>query len=125
MYLETRGVQLIIGRGSYGSFIGSLVAVVLVLALVVGVYCITKRRTPPQSPDADESPELEYADITIRKKREKQREVPEEVVYGQIVVLEGMETPCDATLDGAHCYGALGGTVSLQLMTIVSGVPDI
>ncbi|KAK6298767.1 hypothetical protein J4Q44_G00302770 [Coregonus suidteri] len=42
MYLETRGVQLIIG--------GSLVAVVLVLAVVVGVYCIRKRRTPPQSP---------------------------------------------------------------------------
>ncbi|KAK6298768.1 hypothetical protein J4Q44_G00302780 [Coregonus suidteri] len=59
---------------------GSLVAVVLVLAVVVGVYCIRKRRTPPQSP--------------------------------------GMETHCDATLDGAQCYGALGGTVSLQLMTI-------
>ncbi|CAB1337024.1 unnamed protein product [Coregonus sp. 'balchen'] len=78
MYLETRGVQLIIG--------GSLVAVVLVLAVVVGVYCIHKRRTPPQSP--------------------------------------GMETPCDATLDGAQCYGALGGTVSLQLMIIDSKTLD-
>ncbi|CAB1337026.1 unnamed protein product, partial [Coregonus sp. 'balchen'] len=36
-----------------------------------------------------------------------------------------METHCDATLDGAQCYGALGGTVSLQLMTIDSKVPDI
>lgn len=33
--------------------------------------------------DADESPELECDD------RGKQREAPEEVVYGQIVVLEG------------------------------------
>eukprot|EP00063_Salmo_salar_P065918 XP_014040753.1 PREDICTED: uncharacterized protein LOC106593898 [Salmo salar] len=82
-YLETRGVQLIIGGGSYGPVIGSLVAVVLVLAVVVGVYCIRKRRNPPQAPDADESPELECDD------RGKQREAPEEVVYGQIVVLEG------------------------------------
>ncbi|CAB1337028.1 unnamed protein product, partial [Coregonus sp. 'balchen'] len=32
----------------------SLVAVVLVLAVVVGVYCIRKRRTPPQSPGAED-----------------------------------------------------------------------
>lgn len=36
-----------------------------------------------------------------------------------------METPCDATLDGAQCYGTLGGTVFLQLIHVVSGVPDI
>ncbi|XP_021416590.2 si:zfos-741a10.3 [Oncorhynchus mykiss] len=89
LYLDTRGVQLIIGGGSYGTAIGSLVAVVLVLAVVVGAYCIRKRRNPPQASDAVESPELECDDITILKKREKQREVPEEVVYGQIVVLEG------------------------------------
>ncbi|XP_052363769.1 uncharacterized protein LOC118376137 isoform X1 [Oncorhynchus keta] len=89
LYLDTRVVQLIIGGGSYGTAIGSLVAVVLVLAVVVGAYCIRKRRTPPQASDAVESPELECDDITILKKREKQREVPEEVVYGQIVVLEG------------------------------------
>ncbi|XP_071251412.1 uncharacterized protein [Salvelinus alpinus] len=88
-YLDTRGVQLTIGGGSYGTVIGSLVAVVLVLAVVVGAYCIRKRRNPPQAPDADESPELECDDITILKKTEKQREVPEEVLYGQIVVLEG------------------------------------
>ncbi|XP_020364985.1 uncharacterized protein LOC109910262 isoform X3 [Oncorhynchus kisutch] len=75
--------------GSYGTTRGSLVAVVLVLAVVVGAYCIRKRRNPPQASDAVESPELECDDITILKKREKQREVPEEVVYGQIVVLEG------------------------------------
>ncbi|XP_038848956.1 uncharacterized protein LOC120047494 [Salvelinus namaycush] len=88
-YLDTRGVQLTIGGGSYGTVIGSLVAVVLVLAVVVGAYCIRKRRNPPQAPDADESPELECDNITILKKTEKQRDVPEEVLYGQIVVLEG------------------------------------
>ncbi|XP_042181761.1 uncharacterized protein LOC112256101 isoform X4 [Oncorhynchus tshawytscha] len=74
---------------SYGTVIGSLVAVVLVLTVVVGPYCIHKRRTPSQIPDADESPELEYADINILKKMEKHREVPEDVEYGQVVVLKG------------------------------------
>nr|XP_029517648.1 hepatocyte cell adhesion molecule-like isoform X2 [Oncorhynchus nerka] len=50
-------------------------------------------------------------------------------LFGLLVMLaavsHGMETPCDATLDGARCYGTLGGTVFLQLMTIVGGVPDI
>ncbi|XP_042158854.1 uncharacterized protein LOC112220775 isoform X4 [Oncorhynchus tshawytscha] len=69
--------------GSYCTARGSPVAVVLVLAVVVGAYCIHKRRNPPQA--------------------------------------SGMETPCDATLDGAQCYGTLGGTDSLQLMTIRSG----
>ncbi|XP_014067989.1 uncharacterized protein [Salmo salar] len=90
--LCTGGVQLIIGGGSYGTVIGSLVAVVLVLTVVVGAYCIHKRRTPPQAPvptDADESPELEHADINILKKMEKHREVPEDVEYGQVVVLKG------------------------------------
>ncbi|XP_042158852.1 uncharacterized protein LOC112220775 isoform X2 [Oncorhynchus tshawytscha] len=82
-YLDTRVVQLIIGGGSYCTARGSPVAVVLVLAVVVGAYCIHKRRNPPQA--------------------------------------SGMETPCDATLDGAQCYGTLGGTDSLQLMTIRSG----
>ncbi|XP_024284860.1 uncharacterized protein LOC121838660 isoform X2 [Oncorhynchus tshawytscha] len=92
-HLSTGGVQLIIGAyhagESYGTVIGSLVAVVLVLTVVVGPYCIHKRRTPSQIPDADESPELEYADINILKKMEKHREVPEDVEYGQVVVLKG------------------------------------
>ncbi|XP_041713969.1 uncharacterized protein LOC121546793 isoform X1 [Coregonus clupeaformis] len=50
-------------------------------------------------------------------------------LFGLLVMLagvsHGMETHCDATLDGAQCYGALGGTVSLQLMTIDSKAPDI
>nr|XP_029515446.1 uncharacterized protein LOC115129344 [Oncorhynchus nerka] len=91
-HLSTGGVQLIIGGESYGTVIGSLVAVVLVLTVVVGPYCIHKRRTPSQIPvptDADESPELEYADINILKKMEKHREVPEDVEYGHVVVLKG------------------------------------
>lgn len=43
----------------------------------------------PVPTDADESPELEHADINILKKMEKHREVPEEVGYGQVVVLKG------------------------------------
>ncbi|KAM9513559.1 uncharacterized protein ACWYII_046958 [Salvelinus alpinus] len=50
-------------------------------------------------------------------------------LFGLLVMLaavsRGMETPCDATLDGAQCYGALGGTVFLQLINVASGVPDI
>ncbi|XP_041751310.2 uncharacterized protein LOC121580321 [Coregonus clupeaformis] len=92
IYLSTRRVQLIIGGRSDWPIIASLVAVVLVLTVVVGAYCIHKRGTPPQAPvptDADESPELEYADVTILKKMDKPPEVPEEVKYGQVVVLEG------------------------------------
>ncbi|CAB1325232.1 unnamed protein product [Coregonus sp. 'balchen'] len=90
--LSTRRVQLIIGGRSDWPIIASLVAVVLVLTVVVGAYCIHKRGRPPQAPvptDADESPELEYADVTILKKMDKPPEVPEEVKYGQVVVLEG------------------------------------
>ncbi|CDQ71459.1 unnamed protein product [Oncorhynchus mykiss] len=50
-------------------------------------------------------------------------------LFGLLVMLaavsHGMETPCDVTLDGAQCYGTLGGTVFLQLIHVVSGVPDI
>ncbi|XP_035618707.1 uncharacterized protein LOC118376126 isoform X1 [Oncorhynchus keta] len=49
-------------------------------------------------------------------------------LFGLLVMLaavsHGMD-PCDATLDGAQCYGTLGGTVFLQLIQDVSGVPDI
>eukprot|EP00063_Salmo_salar_P080652 XP_014055487.1 PREDICTED: uncharacterized protein LOC106604897 [Salmo salar] len=50
-------------------------------------------------------------------------------LFGLLVMLaavsHGMERPCDAREDGAQCYGALGGTVYLQLINVVSGVPDI
>ncbi|KAK6298769.1 hypothetical protein J4Q44_G00302790 [Coregonus suidteri] len=50
-------------------------------------------------------------------------------LFGLLVMLagvsHGMETHCDATLDGAQCYGALGGTVSLQLMTIDTPVSSL
>ncbi|KAK6298315.1 hypothetical protein J4Q44_G00313700 [Coregonus suidteri] len=85
-------VQLTIGGGSDGPIIASLVAVVLVLTVVVGAYCIHKRGTPPQAPDADESPELEYADVTILKKMDKPPEVPEEVKYGKVCSVGGFQT---------------------------------
>ncbi|XP_064810493.1 hepatic and glial cell adhesion molecule-like isoform X1 [Oncorhynchus masou masou] len=48
-----------------------------------------------------------------------------ETVFGLLVILagvsHGMESPCDAREDGAQCYGALGGTVYLQLITNASG----
>ena len=34
-----------------------------------------------------------------------------------------METHCDGRQDGAQCYGALGGTVVLQLMDNASEIP--
>ncbi|XP_026214029.1 contactin-4-like [Anabas testudineus] len=43
-----------------------------------------------------------------------------EVVFGLMVVLlgvsDGIETYCDGRKNGAQCYGALGGTLVLQLM---------
>ncbi|XP_030595901.1 peroxidasin homolog [Archocentrus centrarchus] len=43
-----------------------------------------------------------------------------EAVAGLMVMLlgvsHGVETHCDARQDGAQCYGALGGTVDIQLM---------
>ncbi|XP_071254439.1 uncharacterized protein [Salvelinus alpinus] len=48
-----------------------------------------------------------------------------ETVFGLLVILagvsHGMESPCDARENGAQCYGALGGTVYLQLITNASG----
>ncbi|XP_071267279.1 uncharacterized protein [Salvelinus alpinus] len=44
-----------------------------------------------------------------------------EAVLGLLVisagVSHGLETSCDAREDGSQCYGALGGTVYLQLVT--------
>ncbi|KAL0974042.1 hypothetical protein UPYG_G00214620 [Umbra pygmaea] len=68
------------------------VAVVLVLAVLLGVYYICKRRTVLQTPDGAEGPELNYADIIGLKKKGNVGEVPEEVEYGQVVVLEGSRT---------------------------------
>nr|XP_023844356.1 uncharacterized protein LOC111964778 [Salvelinus alpinus] len=82
-YLDTRGVQLTIGGGSYGTVIGSLVAVVLVLAVVVGAYCIRKRRNPPQAPDADGVQNWNVIHH-YSKERRRNRRGSEEVLYGQI-----------------------------------------
>ncbi|XP_011478531.1 uncharacterized protein LOC105354907 isoform X1 [Oryzias latipes] len=39
-----------------------------------------------------------------------------------ITVTDGVVTHCDGRQNGAQCYGALGGTVSLQLMDDFSGI---
>ncbi|XP_035863305.1 hemicentin-1 [Sander lucioperca] len=49
-----------------------------------------------------------------------------EAVIGLLVMIlgvsHGVETYCDGRQDGAQCYGALGGTVVLQLMDNTSGI---
>ncbi|XP_067455219.1 uncharacterized protein [Thunnus thynnus] len=49
-----------------------------------------------------------------------------EAVVGLLVMLlgvsHGVETHCDGRQDGAQCYGALGGTVVLQLMDSASEI---
>ncbi|XP_035863728.1 uncharacterized protein LOC118496360 [Sander lucioperca] len=49
-----------------------------------------------------------------------------EAVVGLLLMLlgvsHGVETYCDGRQDGAQCYGALGGTVVLQLMDNTSGI---
>ncbi|XP_051810804.1 uncharacterized protein LOC110971905 isoform X5 [Acanthochromis polyacanthus] len=49
-----------------------------------------------------------------------------EPVVGLLVMLlgvsHGLETSCDGRKDGAQCYGALGGTVNLQLMDSASEI---
>ncbi|XP_063343381.1 T-cell surface antigen CD2-like isoform X2 [Pelmatolapia mariae] len=48
-------------------------------------------------------------------------------VVGFMVILlgvsHGVETHCDGRQDGAQCYGALGGTVDIQLMDSTSEIP--
>ncbi|XP_008291375.1 cell adhesion molecule 3-like isoform X1 [Stegastes partitus] len=50
-----------------------------------------------------------------------------EAVVGLLVMLlgvsHGLETHCDARVNGTQCYGALGGTVVLQLMDTASEIP--
>ncbi|CAI5652024.1 unnamed protein product [Oreochromis niloticus] len=50
-----------------------------------------------------------------------------EAVLGLMVIIlevsHGVETHCDGRQDGARCYGALGGTVDIQLMDSTSKIP--
>ncbi|CAI5652003.1 unnamed protein product [Oreochromis niloticus] len=50
-----------------------------------------------------------------------------EVVVGLMIMLlgvsHGVETYCDGRQDGAQCYGALGGTVDIQLIDSTSEMP--
>ncbi|KAM8733713.1 T-cell surface antigen CD2-like isoform 1-T3 [Acanthopagrus schlegelii] len=49
-----------------------------------------------------------------------------EAVIGLLLMLlgvsHGVETYCDGRINGAQCYGALGGTVVLRLMDSTSGI---
>ncbi|XP_036934152.1 uncharacterized protein LOC119008152 isoform X2 [Acanthopagrus latus] len=49
-----------------------------------------------------------------------------EAVIGLLLMLlgvsHGVETYCDGRINGAQCYGALGGTVVLRLMNSISGI---
>ncbi|XP_034147614.1 uncharacterized protein LOC114839122 isoform X2 [Esox lucius] len=57
--------QLSIEEGGNEVATLSRVAVFLVLTVIVAVFWIHWRRTPPQTTDANGSQELEYADITV------------------------------------------------------------
>ncbi|XP_039473705.1 uncharacterized protein LOC120442042 [Oreochromis aureus] len=50
-----------------------------------------------------------------------------EAVLGLMVILlgvsHGVETYCDGRQNGTQCYGALGGTVDIQLMDSISEIP--
>ncbi|CAI5652006.1 unnamed protein product [Oreochromis niloticus] len=50
-----------------------------------------------------------------------------EAVLGLMIILlgvaHGVDTYCDGRQDGAQCYGALGGTVDIQLMDSTSEIP--
>ncbi|XP_025767836.1 hepatocyte cell adhesion molecule-like isoform X3 [Oreochromis niloticus] len=50
-----------------------------------------------------------------------------EAVVGLLLMMcgvsHGVETYCDGRQDGAQCYGALGGTVNIQLMDSTSEIP--
>ncbi|KAL0974040.1 hypothetical protein UPYG_G00214590 [Umbra pygmaea] len=71
---------------------GSLAGMLLVLVLVSACYCVQKKK-PSKMPDLslsaknEDSQDVEYADIRINQKmRQRAREAPVEVEYGQVKV---------------------------------------
>ncbi|XP_029627192.1 uncharacterized protein LOC115205388 isoform X2 [Salmo trutta] len=81
-----------------GMAAGSLAGVVLVLVMVLAVYCVQKKKKPPSktpviplSTVKGDSQDVEYADVRILRKemRQKEREAPVEVEYGQVKVAGG------------------------------------
>ncbi|XP_035618697.1 uncharacterized protein LOC118376109 isoform X2 [Oncorhynchus keta] len=76
---------------------GSLAAVVIVLVMVLGVYCVQKKNKPSKTPANDDSQVVEYADVRILKKqmRQKETEASIEVEYGQFKTLQGPRQKVD------------------------------
>ncbi|XP_055744970.1 uncharacterized protein LOC129827800 isoform X2 [Salvelinus fontinalis] len=81
-----------------GMAAGSLAGVVLVLVMVLAVYCVQKKNKPPSktpvislSTVKGDSQDVEYADVRILRQemRQKEREAPVEVEYGQVKVAGG------------------------------------
>ncbi|XP_045574190.1 uncharacterized protein isoform X1 [Salmo salar] len=74
-----------------GMVAGSLVGIVLVLGMVLVVYCVQKKKTPPKTSAKDNSQEVEYVDVRIQKKqmRQKEREALVELEYGEEKVAGG------------------------------------
>uniref|UniRef100_A0A668RSJ8 Immunoglobulin subtype domain-containing protein n=1 Tax=Oreochromis aureus TaxID=47969 RepID=A0A668RSJ8_OREAU len=44
-------------------------------------------------------------------------------IFINVSKFSGMETSCDGRQDGTQCYGALGGTVDIQLMDNTAEIP--
>ncbi|XP_041751308.1 uncharacterized protein LOC121580319 isoform X2 [Coregonus clupeaformis] len=86
-----------------GMAAGSLAGVVLVLLMLLAVYCVQKKNKPSKTPVIslttvkDDSQDVEYADVRILRKemRQKEREAPVEVEYGQVKVAGGPQQPVE------------------------------
>ncbi|KAK6298311.1 hypothetical protein J4Q44_G00313660 [Coregonus suidteri] len=86
-----------------GMAAGSLAGVVLVLLMLLAVYCVQKKKKPSKTPVIslttvkDDSQDVEYADVRILRKemRQKEREAPVEVEYGQVKVAGGPQQPVE------------------------------
>ncbi|XP_052344139.1 uncharacterized protein LOC118363380 isoform X4 [Oncorhynchus keta] len=87
-----------------GMAAGSLAGVVLVLLMVLAVYCIQKKNKPPSKAQVislstvkGDSQDVEYADVRILRQemRQKEREVPVEVEYGQVNEACGPQQPVE------------------------------
>nr|XP_046181173.1 uncharacterized protein LOC124011711 isoform X2 [Oncorhynchus gorbuscha] len=87
-----------------GMAAGSLAGVVLVLLMVLAVYCVQKKNKPPSKPQVislstvkGDSQDVEYADVRILRQemRQKEREAPAEVEYGQVNEACGPQQPVE------------------------------
>ncbi|XP_064829645.1 uncharacterized protein LOC135545742 isoform X1 [Oncorhynchus masou masou] len=77
---------------------GSLAGVVLVLLIVLAVYCVQKKNKPPSKAQVkSDSQDVEYADVRILRQemRQKEREAPVKVEYGQVNEACGPQQPVE------------------------------